>query len=114
LSNKGFTLVELLLAAALFVAAVAGFNYLLKAGSISVESASRLSRAVYTLQAKMEEIRSYPFSHLSSLNGMSFSNGKGRISVAPVLADLVRIQLELEWDPKKIPLKILTLRSNYP
>jgi prepilin-type N-terminal cleavage/methylation domain-containing protein len=114
LSNKGFTLVELLLAAALFVAAVAGFNYLLKVGSISVESASRLSHAVYALQTKMEEIRSYPFSHLNSLNGRTFAKGEGRISVAPVLADLVRVQLELEWDPKKVPLKIHTLRSKYP
>ncbi|MFC1568091.1 prepilin-type N-terminal cleavage/methylation domain-containing protein [Candidatus Margulisiibacteriota bacterium] len=113
MNKQGFTLVELLLAAALFVAAVAGFNYLLKAGAVTVDSAARLSRAVYTLQTKMEEVRSYPFSYLTSLNGRTFAKDKGRISVAPVLADLVRVELELEWDPRKVPLKLTTLRSDH-
>jgi prepilin-type N-terminal cleavage/methylation domain-containing protein len=113
LNKKGFTLVELILAAALFVAAVAGFNYLLKAGSVTVDQAARLSQAVYTLQAKMEEIRSYPFSYLVSMNGRTFAKGNGQISVAPVLADLVRVELTLAWDPKKVPLKLNTLRSDH-
>ncbi|MEE8637993.1 MAG: prepilin-type N-terminal cleavage/methylation domain-containing protein [Candidatus Margulisiibacteriota bacterium] len=113
MNRKGFTLVELLVAASLFLVATSAFGYLLKTGLVSIETASRLNQAAYELQAKMEEIRPLPFNQLAALNGSAFAQDRGEVSVTPVLADLVRIKLELEWDPKKTSLKLYTLRSKY-
>ncbi len=106
-------MIELLVAASLFLAASMAFGYLLKTGLTSIAAAGNLNRAVYVLQAKMEEMRVLPFEELSDLNGCSFAEGKGRISVVPVLADLMRIKLELKWDPDRSPLTFYTLRSKY-
>jgi prepilin-type N-terminal cleavage/methylation domain-containing protein len=113
LNKKGFTLVELLVAAGLFLVATFAFGHLLKIGLDSIESAARLNQATYALQAEMEEIRTLPFEQLAALNGRAFAEGLGEIFVTPVLADLVSVKLELEWDPKKSPLILYTLRSNY-
>jgi prepilin-type N-terminal cleavage/methylation domain-containing protein len=113
LNKRGFTLVELLVAASIFLVATLAFGSLLKIGMSSIRAARDLNRAAYTLQAKMEEIQETPFAELPGLNGSSFANGKGRISVSPVLADLVRIRLELSWDPDRTSLHIYTLRSSY-
>jgi prepilin-type N-terminal cleavage/methylation domain-containing protein len=113
LNKRGFTLIELLVAAALFLLAVYAFSCLLKMGMATVDTASRLNHAVYAIQAKKEEIFSLPFNQLPSLHATTFANGAGKISVMSVLSDLVNIELELEWDPKRIPLKLYTLRSKY-
>lgn len=113
MNKRGFTLVELLVAASLFLVVTLAFGYLLKTGLASIAAASRLNQAAYTLQAKIEEIHALPFDHLSALNGNPFAESFGKVYVTPVLADLVRIKLELEWDPKKAPLKLYTLRSEY-
>lgn len=99
--------------ASLFLVAVASFGYLLKIGTTTIHSALSLNRAAYLLQTKMEEMRSLPFNHLSSQDGSFFAQGAGRVSVTAVLADLLSIQLVLEWDPDKTPLKIYSLRSKY-
>lgn len=106
-------MIELLVAASLFLGGVVVFGYLLKIGSITADSALSLNQAVYTLQSKMEETRALPFGKLSALDGSLFAQEAGKIIVTPVLADLVKIQLELEWHPKKIPLRLYTLRSKY-
>jgi len=113
LNKRGFTLVELLVAASLFLVATIAFGSLLKIGLASISSASDLNRAAYLLQAEMEEIQGLPFAELPGMNGSSFANGRGRISVSPVLADLIRVRLELSWNPDKSPLYIYTLRSSY-
>lgn len=113
MNRSGFSLVGLLVAAALFVAAVAGFNYLLRAGSGSIKTASRLSQAVCLAQSKMETFRGYDFDRLPHLNNRLFADGRGKISVTPILADLLSLELELQWDEKKLPVKMVTLRSRY-
>ncbi len=113
MNRRGFTLVELLAAASLFLAAVLSFSYLLKTGASSIEAAGRLNRAVYALQAKNEEIHTLSFSELPSLNKTTFEKGAGKVLITPALADLVKIELELEWDSKKAPLRLCTLRSKY-
>lgn len=113
MSKKGFTLVELLVAASIFLLATLAFGYLLKTALISIDSASRLNQAAFILQEKMEEMKPLAFDQLAALNGDTFAEGLGKITVTPVLADLVRIKIELDWDPKRIPLKIFTLRSKY-
>ena len=99
--------------ASLFLGAVASFAYLLKIGSTTVSSALSLNQAAYVLQTKMEEMRNLPFNHLSSQDGSFFAQGTGKVSVTAVLADLLSIQLVLDWDPDKTPLKVYSLRSKY-
>ena len=113
MNKKGFTLVELLIAASLFLAATLAFGYLLKLGLLSVENATKLNHAAYALQTKMEELRSLPFEDVERQNGGSFAAGKGKVQVAPALANLVSIKIELEWDPRRAPLKLYALRSKY-
>lgn len=113
MNKKGFTLVELLVAATIFLVATFAFAYLLKIGMASVQNTSRFNHATYSLVTQAEEIKSLPFSSLASLNGRSFAQGDGKISVVPALADLLKIELELAWDPNKVPLKVTTLRSSY-
>jgi len=113
LNKKAFTLIEVLIAALLFLAATIGFAYILKYGAASVAKASELNQAAYTIESKMEEIRAMSFYSLPGLNGAVFAKGAGKIRVIPVLADLTQISLELKWDPSRLPLKLYTLRSNY-
>jgi len=113
LIKKGFTLIEVLIAALLFLAATIGFAYLLKYGAASVAKASELNQAAYNIESKMEEIRAMNFYHLPSLNGATFAKGAGKIKVISVLADLTQVSLELKWDPTRLPLKLITLRSKY-
>ena len=109
----GFTLIELLVATMLFLAAVAGFHYLLKSGASTVSSANRLQQAALAIQQQMEELRAAPFSQLVQYHNRSFARGQGKISALPVMTDLVKIDLELVWDKEKTPLKLSTLRSPY-
>lgn len=113
LNRRGFTLVELLLAASLFLVATTAFGYLLRVGKTAVGSASKFNQSVYAIQARMEEVKRLPFDQLISLDGSTFAQGMGKVSAIPLSADLVSIQLELKWAPKKIPLNLYTLRSKY-
>ena len=113
MNKHGFTLIELLIASTLFLTAVLSFGYLLNNGKLTVASAARLNQAVYTLQAEAEKIKTYSFAQLLYLNGRTFAQGQGKTRVVSALADLVSIELELSWDPNKVPLKLHTLRSKY-
>ena len=113
LNKQGFTLVELLILAVLFLIATVSFGSVLGAAKTSAMSAEKLTQAVYCIQSETEEIRLLAFDQLSSLNGKSFAQGAGKIYVTSVLADLASIRLELTWDPKKSPLITNTLRSKY-
>ena len=113
MNRRGLTLIELLVATALFLMAVGAFSYVLKTGLASVDSAVRLNHAVYLLQAEKETILSLPFDRLPSLNASTFADGAGKIQIMPALSDLTNIQLELEWDPTKVPLRLHILRRKY-
>ena len=112
MNNRGFTLIESVIALSLFLAATIAFGSLLRLGADTVKASARLTQAVYSIQTKMEEIRACPFEDLPALNGSTFSSGKGKTAIMPILVNMVRIELELKWDPKKMPLKIYTLRSD--
>lgn len=113
MNKRGFTLVEVLLASAIFVIAVSTFGYLLNQAQNSVSTIDDLSRALYIARSKVEEIRNIPFDQLLVLNGSTFFEGKGKILIVPVLADLTRIQVELKWNPNRTPIRIHSLRSKY-
>ena len=113
MNRKGFTLVEILVAASLFLTAVVAFSFLLNNTTKTMGDAKVLNQAVYTLQAKREEIMAVPFDELFSLNGSAFAQGNGKIHITPALADLVKTKLVLFWHPQKAPLRLYTLRSKY-
>lgn len=113
MNKRGFTLIELLVATFLFLISIFSFGYILKVGMISVETASRLNNGLFVIQSKAEELRALPFASLTSLNGKTFANGKGKIEVVSALADLSKVDLELTWDTSKSPIKFTTLRSDY-
>lgn len=113
MNKRGFTLIELLVAASLFLAGVVAINYILKSSADSVASAEKLNTAVYTIQAKMEEIRQLPFDQLLQQNGQTFAQGQGKIFAYFVITDLAKMQLQLDWHPQKAPIKLYTLRSRH-
>ena len=113
MNRLAFTLIELLIASALFLAAVIMFNYVLKTGASLIAASGRRSQAFYDLQAKMEELGALPFENLAQLNGSSFAENKGKIYIAPVFSDLSSIRIDLKWNPQKPPLQIFALRSCY-
>jgi len=113
LNRKGLLLVELLVAISIFVISSLAFTYILKSGAATANSSAELTRAVYFLQAEIENIRATPVEMLATLNGQDFANGNGKIRVASILSDLLQIELKLSWDPKRLPLKAVTLRSKY-
>jgi prepilin-type N-terminal cleavage/methylation domain-containing protein len=113
LNKRGFTLIELLVASTVFLVSILVLAQFLNAGLKSVQTAYQLNNATLSMQSKAEEIGPYPFDSLSSLNGKSFAQGRGKITVIHVLNDLKSIDLSLDWDPKKIPIKFSILRSKY-
>ncbi|MBU0671600.1 MAG: type II secretion system GspH family protein [Candidatus Margulisbacteria bacterium] len=113
MNKRGFTLIELIVATSLFLIAVASFSQLLKIAASSITAAERLNLATYEIQAEMEELRSLTFNQLYAQSGRSFAQGKGKIQVSPVLADLVRVELVLNWHPQKVPFNLSALRSKY-
>ena len=113
MNSKGALLVELLVAISIFVLSSLAFTYILKSGAATANSSAELTRAAYLLQAEAENIRATPFEILPALNGQSFAEGDGKISITSILSDLLQIELKLTWDPKRLPLKAVTLRSKY-
>ena len=99
--------------AALFFVASFTFSYSLKHGKSIFCAASELNQATLILQSKMEEIKQLPFSQVASLEGESFAESRGEISITPILDDLLEIELELSWATNKEPICLFTLRSNY-
>lgn len=100
LSNKGFTLTELLLAAAILVFALTGLLLLFINCILLNESSRNLSLAYNAIQTKMEEIKNTGFPNLDALNGTSFDlsgfssgNAKGRIEVSNEYSRLKRIRI---------------------
>lgn len=95
-NRRGVTLVEILVAMALFILIVSCFNYLLKVSAKHTNFANDLSRKLFGLRATMEEIRCTPFEKLPLLNSE-------KVRVFQVASDLILIQAE----------SFFTLRSKY-
>lgn len=62
MNRKGITLVEILIAGALWVAIIASFAYFLKVVSQQAIATERVSRALCEARSRMEELRSSPAS----------------------------------------------------
>jgi len=104
--NKGFTLVEVLIASFLMCIFAASFAFLLNAGIKQARTSKQLTGSVFVSKSMMEELRSKPFDSLFSYNNVTFDNGNGKITVAPAGNDLISVTVR-----HKIELN--TLRSRY-
>ena len=90
MNRKGFTLVEVLAAGAVFLIMIAAFSLLLKEAPGRLSSAKKISRALCEARSKME--------------ALSQGSAGGEIEI---------IQVEVEWDPRHPPVRLYSLRSRY-
>jgi|GEM_PF-1836802 len=112
-SERAFTLIELLVAAAILLLACSSSFVMLRGVSRESLNSSILTKSIYIVQAKLEEIRSISFEDLGPLGGQAFSGGKGKIDIKPVLPDLMEIKITFDWNKKRKPIEIYTLRSKH-
>ncbi len=106
MNRRGFSLVEVLVAGAIFLACSLMMAQLLKAGLAFTGRAARLQHDTMKLQSEMEELRAMPASELLVYNGQTFASGEGEIVISAVSADLLSVALRLRG------LGLTTLRSN--
>lgn len=102
LANKGFTLVEVLLAGAILAFCLCGLLLTYINMFILSDLARDLTLATNAVQAKMEEIKKTSYAGLSTFNGVTFdiagfasSDAKGVVEVTDNLgyADLTRVRI---------------------
>ena len=89
MNRKGFTLIEILVAGALFITIIGGFNYLLKTAGAQSRAAAKLSAAVNLARGEMEKLRARPGTD-----------------------ELEAIEVTVRWDARKPPVHLISLRSN--
>jgi prepilin-type N-terminal cleavage/methylation domain-containing protein len=65
-NDKGFTLVELMVASVILIVALVPIYFTLTQGYISMRMAHEYNEAAFLLQARAEEIRNSAFSHITS------------------------------------------------
>jgi prepilin-type N-terminal cleavage/methylation domain-containing protein len=113
LNRKGFTLVELLVAAALLPAILTLFLGIIKVSAESYQREKVLAQNFFALRSQLEKLRSIPFEQVAQSNGASFLAGAGKIKITPLAADLLKIELRLQPDPLRPPTTLSSLRSSY-
>jgi type II secretory pathway pseudopilin PulG len=101
---KGFTLIEVLIAAVILITISFSFTYLLTSGIKSIDNSKDLLMAINLAQSQMEEVRALPFDNITSI---------GSIVVRPISYDLLEIRLSLDWKAGKHPIELITMRSKY-
>ncbi len=104
--NKGFALIEVLIASLLICLFAASFTFLVTAGIRQAAESKKLTRSVFAAKSMMEELRSKPFDGLFSYNNASFDSGQGRIIVVPAGNDRISITVRHKID-------LATLRSKH-
>lgn len=90
MNSKGFTLIEILIAGALFIAIMGSFSYLLKLSGDQSRSATKLSKALDLTRSEMEILR-----------------------IQPGTAELEVIEVAVRWDQNKPPAHLISLRTRY-
>jgi prepilin-type N-terminal cleavage/methylation domain-containing protein len=111
--NKGFALIEVLIASILICLFAASFTFMVTAGIKQVAASKKLTRSIFVSKSMMEELRSKPFDSLYSYNNVSFDNGGGIIIVAPKGGGLVSITVRHKAVPAVRQVELNTLRSRF-
>lgn len=104
--NKGFALIEILIASILICLFAASFTFMVSAGIKQVATSKQLTRSIFISKSMTEELRSKPFDSLYSYNNVTFDNGEGLIVVAPKGSDLASITVRHK-------VELHTLRSRF-
>ncbi len=103
--NHGFTLLELMITAALLVIAISGLLAIFTGLYSLNETSRKLTLAITACQDKMEEIRDSDFSTLfATYNGTSFepdgfpsADAEGAISIDNTDPDLLEVCVSISW-----------------
>ena len=101
---KGFTLIEVLIAALILITISFSFTYFLNTGIKSLDNSRDFIKAINLAQTQMEEIRSLPFDQITSTKF---------ITVRPISYDLLEVKLSMDWKIGKQPIELYTMRSRY-
>lgn len=109
-SKKAFTLIEVLVSAAILFLAAFSISYLVKADFGIINLSAKYQKALNLAQSKMEEIRSTDF---PGIKNSTFADNNGTTAVKPITYDLLEIKLSYNWDNKRPPIEFYTLRSKY-
>lgn len=102
-SHKGFTLLELMLAAAVLIVAISGLVAAFVGCYALNETARNLTFATMGAQQKLEEIREHNFYNIySDYNGTTFgvtgiAEAKGRVDIDNTNPDLLKITVTVCW-----------------
>lgn len=104
--NKGFTLIEVLVASLILCLFITSFSLLVGTGIKQTSKATQMTRAMLLCKSVLEELRSKPYETLYLYDNETFDAGSGRITVTPQGPDLLRINIQHKVD-------ISTLRSRY-
>ena len=110
MNKKGITLIELLVSFAFLIMVVASFTYLYKYSKSRLDASLKLSQATLLIQSEMEKLHRLPFSLLTA---STFADGRGQVRVTPISADLLSLQLSLNYSPTSAPINLYTLRSSH-
>lgn len=94
MNKKGMTLIEVLVAAAIFLCIMTLTNYAYKLAQNSLALYERKVKTLYELRSEMETLRLKAFDELLLLNGGVFAAGEGRIEAIALTPDLLRIKVE--------------------
>ena len=105
INNSGFTLLEVMIATAILVIAIAGLLATFAGLSSLNENSGKLSLAIIATQDKMEEIRDSDFSALfSSYNNTNFNPGgfpsseaMGNVYIDNTYPDLLEVYVSVSW-----------------
>jgi prepilin-type N-terminal cleavage/methylation domain-containing protein len=116
ISEKGFTLVEVMTSMAIFVIVLAGVALALNASTRFASYTKHKAQAIYIAQQTIEAYRRYPFGQApGALNGVvtldpsgTFNNtaddfrGNRVVTVIPVAGNafLERVQVEINWQER--------------
>ena len=105
INEKGFNLVELMIAAAILVIVLSGILATYIGCFEVISTAKNLNLAINAAQRKIEEIRDYSFSEIYSdynnqtfvVNEITSGNSKGVIYVDNSDSDLLKITISVCW-----------------
>jgi prepilin-type N-terminal cleavage/methylation domain-containing protein len=96
LNRRGFTLIEVLVAGALFLTVLSSFTYVLKAAAGYVRKLETKSGELYYTRSELERIKQLPFAALSGASS-------GETQTLQVAGDLYLVRVKA----------VYTLRSRY-
>ncbi len=121
-SPRGFTLVEVLVAASILSITIVGMSQVFLYSATLGQATGNITQAINALQNKMEEIRNYDFGSLTTdyapggTPGNTFSltnlNGTGTITISQFAGpNLLEVQINANWQNTNRRAYSTTLRS---